>query len=83
VSSTAGLEVKGEEKKLDRTGTRTPTPRPPSPHPVAIRTELSRFRKNGIWTGNDLEGSGHGLIEVLLQNCSGETEINHEDCQCG
>jgi hypothetical protein len=28
--------------------------------------------------GKDLEGSGHGLIEVLSRNSPGVTEENHE-----
>jgi hypothetical protein len=26
------------------------------------------------WLGKDLEGRGHGIIEVMLTNLSGETE---------
>jgi hypothetical protein len=30
------------------------------------------------WSGKDLEGSGFGLIEVLVRCLSGGTEENHE-----
>jgi hypothetical protein len=35
----------------------------------------------GWLIGMDLEGSGHGLNEVLSQNMSGRTEKNHENSQ--